>query len=48
MNVGIMSELCRNKQTEEFMLNNMRTPAKVVGFKTEFRTEYYAKKGLNE
>jgi len=28
------------KQTEEFMLKNMRTPAKVVGFKTEFRTEY--------
>ncbi|MBU4284454.1 MAG: putative DNA binding domain-containing protein, partial [Nanoarchaeota archaeon] len=28
------------KLTEEFMLKNMRTPAKVVGFKTEFRTEY--------
>ena len=28
------------KETEEFMLKNMRTPAKVVGFKTEFRTEY--------
>lgn len=28
------------KQTEKFLLKNMRTPAKVVGFKTEFRTEY--------
>jgi len=28
------------KLTEEFMLKNMRTPAKVIGFKTEFRTEY--------
>jgi len=28
------------KQTENFLLKNMRTPAKVVGFKTEFRTEY--------
>ena len=28
------------KETEEFMLKNMRTPAKVVGFKTGFRTEY--------
>ncbi|MCX9083196.1 MAG: hypothetical protein OIN87_00155, partial [Candidatus Methanoperedens sp.] len=28
------------EQTEEFLLKNMRTPAKVVGFKTEFRTEY--------
>lgn len=28
------------KQTERFLLKNMRTPAKVVGFKTEFRTEY--------
>ncbi|MCK4429396.1 MAG: putative DNA binding domain-containing protein, partial [Candidatus Aenigmarchaeota archaeon] len=27
-------------QAEEFMLKNMRTPARVVGFKTEFRTEY--------
>ncbi|MCK4808813.1 MAG: putative DNA binding domain-containing protein [Candidatus Aenigmarchaeota archaeon] len=28
------------KQTENFLLKNMRTSAKVVGFKTEFRTEY--------
>ena len=28
------------KQTEKFFLRNMRTPAKVVGFKTEVRTEY--------
>jgi ATP-dependent DNA helicase RecG len=28
------------EQTENFVLKNMRTPAKVVGFKTEFRTEY--------
>ena len=28
------------KLTEEFILKNMRTPAKVIGFKTEFRTEY--------
>ena len=28
------------KLAEQFMLKNMRTPAKVVGFKTEFRTEY--------
>ena len=28
------------KQTEKFMLRNMRTSAKVVGFKTEFRIEY--------
>jgi len=28
------------KQAEEFFLRNMRTPAKVVGFKTEVRTEY--------
>lgn len=27
-------------QTEKFLLKNMRTSAKVVGFKTEFRTEY--------
>lgn len=27
-------------QTEKFFLRNMRTPAKVVGFKTETRTEY--------
>ena len=28
------------KQTERFLLKNMRTPAKVIGFKTEFKTEY--------
>jgi len=28
------------KQAERFILKNMRTPATVVGFKTEFRTEY--------
>lgn len=28
------------KQAEKFFLRNMRTPAKVVGFKTEVRTEY--------
>ena len=35
---GNLFEMIR--QAEEFVLKNMRTPARVVGFKTEFRTEY--------